>query len=196
MLTVLPMSTPPTDPLQDARNTQIQTLTASCAAAVNGDFYSKALGTERYYSSALVPALAAALANATTARALSGPWRPSSLYSVGNIVVNGYRLYRCVQSGADLVYGSSGEQEPWFPVYAGATVTDGDLTWACWSIHLPSFDTVAQVSTSDLYSLDEALQVLADSSLATELAYTQLDAFVQQVNAAQTVADVQAINWH
>lgn len=60
----------------------------------------------------------------------AGAWQADTVYSVDNIVKptveNGY-LYRCTSGG------TSASSEPSWPTTFGNTVSDGGVTWECWS---------------------------------------------------------------
>lgn len=183
-----------TDDLQTAQTSQVLTLNGGAAQAVTAvDFRSSAIGTLQQYDRSLVPGLQAALANATTARAMSYEWRPNSRYLLGETIRIGYHVYRCTKSSNSQL---SGECRPWFGPYPGEVFADGDLQWQTWQLHLPSLDFSTGRYTSHVHSLDQATMVLADYGTAIQAVYAQLDSLIAQVYQAQTVADVQAIVWY
>lgn len=180
--------------LQIAQSEQIMALQVDCQNAIYSGYQSRALGSPFLYPakstdqmnmlSSLVSALGTVVFNADD-------WEANTDVVEGQFVWYKKQLYQVA------VNGTTGSQMPQWPMAVGQTVLDGTAVWMLWytpfwcadlSVSPPSWAFRAH-TLRQIWQVgqDAKLSILEDMGMNTEL--------VAQVEAAQTVQAVEAIQW-
>lgn len=93
-------------------------------------------------------------------------WVGSTAYTIGDTVKptteNGY-IYKCTSAG------TSDSSEPSWPTTIGNTVTDGGVTWECWSVNVSE----SEVSDGFGYTADGA--TLSNVSVTKDTSNTRVE---------------------
>ena len=107
-------------------------------------------------------------------------WAASTAYSVDDIVKpiteNGY-LYRCT------VGGTSDSSEPSWPTTFSTTVTDGGVTWECWSYNASEEEIIHENGYAGPHTLANQALIEDEAGNMSELTFDN-EAFQADVGAS------------
>jgi hypothetical protein len=180
--------------LQIAQSNQIMVLQNACENAIYSGYQSSALGSPYLYPakatdqmnmlSSLVSALGSVVFNAED-------WEANTEVVAGQMVWYKKQLYVVTANG------ETGATMPNWPLSAGATTIDGTAQWQLWTTPFWCAD-LSQNPVNwafRLHTLRQIWQVGQDakSSVLNDMGTNTL--LADEVEAAQTVAQVEAIQW-
>ncbi len=172
--------------LSQAQAAQLATLKQACATAIGAGYpFTSSTGSSYIITTSITDQLngngAALIAQGVMARAAA--WAASTPYAANSIVLSGGNYYLCSKSG------TSGASAPTFPTAFSTPVTDGTCSWELFGLLVPTTAGKVWMTAQNVVACYEAGALFITAQL-TELAGLEV-----QVNAATTVADVQAIHW-
>lgn len=172
--------------LAQAQENQIAQLSAACQAEIVSGFSSSALGTAHTYPSKQTDQLNLAASVTTALIALnSAAWASSTSYSVGQTVTFEGQAYVCTTAG------KSGSSAPTWPTDNTSTVKDGSVVWQVWTTLFWATDAGEFLA----HNAAQIQQVGLDGKTAIANCLYQNNTLGNEVMAAKTVSDVQAVIW-
>ena len=184
--TLLPAGVPdPAMTLTQAQAAQLAALSASCQAAITAGFSSSALGTANAYTLSITDQtnLLSAYTAAQAAQANAKGWAAAAAVPLYEVVLAGSAYYLCLQAG------TTGAAAPAWPAAMQQVVTDGTVQWALAGWLLSTAAGSQWHTPAQVIAVWQAYLAFVNGCRAT---YAALAA---QVNAATTVAAVQAVVW-
>ncbi len=172
--------------LAQAQAAQVSTLKKACATAIGAGYpFTSSTGNSYTITTSITDQLngngAALIAQVVMARATA--WAASTTYAANSVVLAGGNYYLCVQAG------TSGTTAPTFPSAFSTPVTDGTCSWELFGMLVPTTAGKVWMTAQNIVACYTAGALFITTQLA------KLASLEAQVNAATTVADVQAIVW-
>ena len=123
-------------------------------------------------------------ASAQTIMAQSPNWTASTSVNAGSYMnIGGVYVFATTS-------GETGTTEPTAPTTFGTTVTDGTVTWALLGRHV-----FLTNGTTLLITPQQIMNLSTQAEMYIHEMTSKLDTLVTQVNAATTVADIDAVTW-
>ncbi len=179
-----------TESLAAVQAQQAALITQSATSAIDAGFTSSANGTALFYTLANNDQRRALMTGqvATQGMASATAWAASTPYAVdATILVDGV-YYVCV------VAGTSGTAIPTaWPTAFATPITDGTCEWCLFGLQLKTLQNGVKVKV--WLTPQQITKVLKNGTTWVNACDQQLAALVTQVQAATTVADVQAVVW-
>ncbi len=175
-----------TESLLACQGAQITTLKQSCAAAISAGYpFTSSTGNAYTITTSITDQLngngAALIAKGVMARATA--WAASTPYAANSVVLSGGNYY------ITFAGGTSGTSAPTFPTAFSTAVTDGTCSWELFGLLVATTAGKVWMTAQNIVACYAAGALFITTQLAT------LASLEAQVNAATTVAAVQAIIW-
>jgi len=175
--------------LEQAQDSQVATLNASCQASIYAGFQSSASGTSYTYPMQQTDQLNLGRAlNVANMLANAPLWVAGTDHKIGDSVTAVGQVFTCVKPGI------SGLTAPAWNVFAGVSTTDGTCQWKIWTTMIWCMDSTGKWLYMS-HTLPEVKQVGMDAHHFISTLQLQNAGLQAQVRAATTVAEVQAITW-
>lgn len=172
--------------LAQAQATQTTALDNACQNAITAGFISSALGAPYTYPSSKTDQLNMnSCANASSIALTSPPWVAGATVVAGQIITMNGQAFIATQGGT-----SSANAQNW----SVTPVDDGSVIWNTWTVQFWC-ENSAGVWAYVPHTATQMRQVGLDGVSTITALLKQNSALKEQVEAATTVAAVQAINW-